>query len=246
MKTKVRITTVRVVLALLFATLMPVQKAQALFGLGDIVYDPANHAENVLQATRALLLINNQIKQLARQAEMLAHQSRNLAGLPTSAAVDLRTSLSRIDGLIRNAEGIAYNVSAIDGEYHRIFPENYAPNTSTSKVLADARAAWTLARAGYRHALDVQAEVMREVRGDASLLDMLTTKSQGAVGNLQALQAGNQLTALATKQSMQMQSLMAASARAHALDRARAIATHEQGRARFERFIGDSAAYTRN
>ena len=84
-----------------------------------------------------------------------------------------------------------------------------------------------------------------QVRTDTFTLDRLIAESQGAVGNLQAAQAGNQLTALAAKQSMQLQSLLAASARADALESARAIAAHEQARARFARFMGDGSSYRR-
>ena len=69
------------------ATLSPVAAppAYALFGVGDIVYDPTNHAENLLQAARALEQINNQIAQLQNEAQMLMNQARNLASLPYSA-----------------------------------------------------------------------------------------------------------------------------------------------------------------
>jgi conjugal transfer/entry exclusion protein len=36
-----------------------VTPAYALFGIGDIVFDPSNYAENVLSAARALEQINN-------------------------------------------------------------------------------------------------------------------------------------------------------------------------------------------
>lgn len=39
----------------------PMQPAYALFGFGDIVFDPSNYAENVLTAARTLEQINNQI-----------------------------------------------------------------------------------------------------------------------------------------------------------------------------------------
>lgn len=60
--------------------------AQAfLFGGGGrIVYDPRNHAENILSAARALEQINNQITQLQNEAQMLMNQARNLASLPSS------------------------------------------------------------------------------------------------------------------------------------------------------------------
>ena len=57
--------------------------AHALFGLGGgfggIVYDPTNHAENLLTAARSLEQINNQIAQLQNEAQMLVNQARNLA-----------------------------------------------------------------------------------------------------------------------------------------------------------------------
>jgi P-type conjugative transfer protein TrbJ len=153
--------------------------------------------------------------------------------------------LRQVDSLIQSAQGLAYRVTAIDGEYRRLFPEQYASAVSTSRIIADPQEAWALARKGFKHSLEVQAEVVGQVRTDAVVLDRLVAESQGAVGNLQVAQAGNQLTALAAKQTMQLQTLLAASARADALERARMIAAREQGRARFERFLGDHSAYTR-
>jgi len=226
-------------------TLGPVQNAHAIFGIGDIVYDPANHAENVLTAARTLIQINNQVQQLANEAQMLLNEAQNLASLPSSVAANLQASLARVDNLIITARGIAYQVSVIDSEYRRLFPEQYAAAATSSQIIADAQEAWALAREGFKHSLEVQAEVVGEVRTDAVTLKTLIAESQGAVGNLQVAQAGNQLTALAAKQSMQLQTLLAASARADALDRARAVAAREQARARFTRFVGDGSAYTR-
>jgi P-type conjugative transfer protein TrbJ len=209
------------------------------------VFDPANYSQNVLQAARTLIQINHQVQQLANEAQMLINQAQNLAHLPISIATDLQTSLRQVDSLIQSAQELAYQVTAIDSEYRRLFPEQYASSVSTSRIIQDAQEAWVLARKGFKHSLEVQAEVGGQVRADALVLDRLVAESQGAVGNLQVAQAGNQLTALAAKQSMQLQTLVAASARADALERARGVAAREQGRARFERFLGDRSAYTR-
>lgn len=225
--------------------LAPIQNAHAIFGIGDIVYDPANHAENILTAARTLIQINNQVRQLTNEAQVLINQAQNLTNLPLSIATDLQTSLRQVGSLIQNAQGLAYQVTVIDGEYRRLFPEQYASAVSTSRIIQDAQEAWVLARKGFKHSLEIQAEVVGQVRTDAVVLNRLVAESQGAVGNLQVAQAGNQLTALAAKQSMQLQTLVAASARADALESARSIAAREQGRARFTRFLGDRAAYTR-
>lgn len=209
------------------------------------VFDPANYSQNLLTAVRNLQQINNQINQLTNQAQMLVNQARNLTQLPSSIAGDLRSSLQQVDRLIQSARGIAYDVSAISSEYRRLFPESYNASVTTSRIIQDAEDAWKLAREGFKHSLEVQAEVVGQLRADAITLDRIISRSQSAVGNLQAVQAGNQLTALAAKQSMQLQSLLAASARAAALEGARANAAREQGRARFERFMGDRSPYTR-
>lgn len=234
--------------AISIATLLalaPIQPAQALFGFGDTVYDPLNHAENILTAARSLEQINNQVQQLTNEAQMLINQAKNLANLPMSVASNLQSSLNRVDSLMREAKGIAYEVSSIDTEFQRLFPEQYDAAVTTSEILQDAEDAWKLAREGFKHSLEVQAEVVGQVRDDTALLDQLVASSQSAIGNLQAVQAGNQLTALAAKQSMQLQTLLAASSRADALEQERALATHEQGQARFERFVGTGTAYTR-
>tara|TARA_R110000772_G_scaffold69345_2_gene153243 strand:+ start:2417 stop:3142 length:726 start_codon:yes stop_codon:yes gene_type:complete len=223
--------------------LLPVQQAHALFG--GIVFDPTNYGQNLLTAANTLRQINNQIVQLQNEAQMLINQGRNLTNLPTSIAGDLQNSLTRMDGLIRNAQNIAYQVTAIDAQFQRLYPEKYAAATTTSQIFQDGQEAWNVAREGFQHSMHVQATVVEQVRTDSVVLDRLVTQSQGAVGNLQVAQAGNQLAALNAKQSMQLQTLLAATARAEALDRAGELAVKEQARARFENFLGDRSAYTR-
>ncbi|WP_417319689.1 P-type conjugative transfer protein TrbJ [Erythrobacter aureus] len=219
---------------------MPYETAQAQFG--GIVYDPRNHAQNIMTAARTLQQINNQVRQLANEAQSLLNEAQNLANLPTSVAEDLQDSLGEVDKLLREAEGLTYRVAEIDDEYRRLFPQDYAA-ASNSKIIGNARETWRLARDGFKHSLEVQAGVVEQVRADAATLDRLIAKSQGAAGNLQVAQAGNQLTALAAKQSMQLQTLIAASARAEALERARALQVREQAKARLRNFMGDGDAY---
>lgn len=224
--------------------LSPLQQAHAIFGLGDIVFDPANYGQNLLTAARTLHQINHQITQLKNQARMLTNQSRNLTNLPTSVSGDLQHSLALTDGLIRSARNVSYQVSAIDAHYRRLYPQKYAAATTSSQILQDGQEAWNVARAGFQHSLQVQATVVEQVRTDSIVLDRLVSRSQSATGNLQVAQAGNQLAALNAKQSMQLQTLLAAGARAESLDRAATLAAREQARARFQNFLGDRKAYT--
>ena len=70
------------------------QPAQALFGVGDIVLDPSNLAQNMLTAARTLEQINNQVQQLQNEANMLVNQARNLQRLDFNSVNRLRSALA--------------------------------------------------------------------------------------------------------------------------------------------------------
>lgn len=234
---------IRIALTVLLATTLFAQNSR--LGNTLTVFDPANYGQNLLTAARNLQQINNQITQLQNEAQMLINQNRNLTNLPTSVSGNLLNSLARVDNLMRNANGVAYQISSIDSQYQRLYPEKYAAATSNNQIFQDGQAAWYEARQGYQHSMHVQARVVEEIRSDRALLDRLVAESQNAVGNLQVAQAGNQLMALNAKQFMQLQALLAASARAEALDRAAKLAAKEQARARLQNFLGDRQPYTR-
>jgi type IV secretion system protein TrbJ len=238
------ITTISIALVSSTALAPMAPSAQAQF-FGGIVYDPSNHAQNILTAVRSLQQVNQQIKQLANEIQMLQNMATNLKNLPTSIADDLRTKLLTVDSLIKVAQGIAYQVATIDAEYEKLYRETYgATPPPTPVIVADARDAWKQSREGYKHALQVQAQVVANIRDDVEKLHGLVGDSQGAAGNLEVLQAGNQIAALSAEQMMQIQTLLAAQYRAEALEQSRELAERERGRARLNRFLGDNSAYT--
>jgi P-type conjugative transfer protein TrbJ len=216
-----------------------VPAASAQFGSG-IVYDPANHAENIITAAQSVEQIENQIRQLAHEITMLENMARDLENLPDSIARRILDRLARIDELMRRAEGIGYGVEEVEREYEEIYPEDYGTEPPSSDVLVEeARVRWRQSRTAYRQSLLVTAGVVESVRADSETLDELIGSSQSAIGNLQAVQAGNQIGALSAQQLMQMENMMAAHYRAEALERARALAEAERGRARMRSFLGE-------
>ena len=220
--------------------LITTQPAAAQFGFGGVVYDPANHAQNILTAVRTLQQINQQIQQLTHEIEMLENMARDLENLPDSIADDILRRMHRIDELMREAEGIGYGVEEIEREYEVIYPEDYGAAPPSQAVLVEqARARWRQSRSAYRESLLVTAEVVSTARSDSENLDRLLGDSQSAAGNLQVLQAGNQIEALQTQQLMQIESMMASHYRAEALERARELAEAERGRARTRSFLGN-------
>ena len=72
-----------------------VQSARAIFGVGDIVLDPSNLIQNIMTAARALEQINNQIRSLQNEAQMLMNEAKNLTSLDFSALNELRDVYKR-------------------------------------------------------------------------------------------------------------------------------------------------------
>jgi type IV secretion system protein TrbJ len=206
-----------------------------------VVYDPANHIQSIIQAVQAVEEVTNQIQQLTHEIEMLENMARDLESLPDSIADDILRRMQRIDELMREAEGIGYNIEEIEREYEEIYPETYGETPPDNAVLVEqARTRWKQSRIAYRESLQVTAQVVSTARADSESLDRLIGSSQSAVGNLQAVQAGNQIEALQTQQLMQIESMMASHYRAEALERARQLAEAERGRARTRNFLGAS------
>ena len=236
---KARLTPVALAAILLSGLMAPPASAQ-LFG-GGIVYDPSNHAENILQAARALQQIDNQVRQLTHEIDMIEKMARDLETLPVEVARGIIADrIRRIEELMRDADGIGYGVEAVERDYEDLYPETYGETPPANVVLvADARARWQQSRLAHKHTLLMVAETVRDTDQDADALAGLVEESQTAVGNLQALQAGNQIKALSAQQLMQMEALLAAHYRAEALDRARELEEAARGRARLQSFLGD-------
>jgi P-type conjugative transfer protein TrbJ len=204
------------------------------------VYDPANHAQNILQAARALQELEGQVQQLAHEIEMLENMARNLETLPVSVAESIiGQRIIRIEDILRRAQGIGYSVEEIERDYETAYPEEYGASPPPSAVLVeDARARWRQSRDAFREALTVSAAALEDNETDADAIRSLVTQSQDAVGALQAAQAGNELSAMTNQQLMQIEAMLAAQHRAEALEEARKLAEAERGRARLQTFLG--------
>lgn len=226
--------------ALAFA---PIAPAHAILGLPSIVFDPSNLAQNVLTAARTLAMINNQIRQLANEAQMLTRLDKQLLQLGYNVAPQLRADLDQIKQLMNAAQTIAYTVHDTETTFSTLFPQAYTSAITSNQMLIDAHNRWDLSRKAWHDTLVLQAQVVETLPTDIARLDELVTESQGAQGQLQATQAGNQITAMNTKQQIQLQQLMAAQFRADAIEKARNTQAQEQARETFKRFLGSNVAY---
>lgn len=209
-----------------------------------VVVDPTNLAQNLMTAANTLEQINNQIKQLQNQSEMLRNQARNLTGLDFSALSELKSTLSATNRLIQQAQGLAFNVSRMEDEFKRLYPESLSAGVSGAQMAGDARQRWRNSLEALRTATKVQSQAQENLASDEQTLTDLVSRSQSATGALQAAQATNQLLALQSRQAMQTQQLQITQDRAAALEQARQVAVQERAREVRRRFMGSGTPYT--
>ncbi len=216
--------------------------AHAFFGIGRIVYDPTNHAENLLTAARTLEQINNQINTIKNEAQMLINQARNLASLPYSSLQALQQNVQRTQQLLGQAQNIAFDVQNIDQMFQQDYG-NLSLTATDQQLIADARTRWENTVGGLQDAMRVQAGVVGNIDSNRAEMSALVGESQGATGALQATQAGNQLLALQSQQLSDLIAVISANGRADALMEAERATAAEQGRIQRERFLTPGSGY---
>ncbi len=225
-------------LALLTSTAIP-PGAHAL-----TVFDPMNYQENLLSAVRALEQVNNQVRALQNQAQMILRMDQNLMRLGSTLSPDLQRTLTAIQTQLRAGNGIALKLQQTQSTYERLFPAQVSAALSSDDVLRNAKTRWGEEYAGLKRAALLQGQIADGIETDTRLLGDAMTRSRNSVGALEVTQAGNELTGLAVKQSLALQGLLAAQHRAETISRARDLATEDEARQRFRSFVGTGSAYT--
>jgi P-type conjugative transfer protein TrbJ len=205
------------------------------------VFDPVNQQQNLLSAARALQQINNQVRQLQADAQMLSRMDQNLARLKGSITPDLQRTLDAINGQLRQGNAIALGLKETEITYARLFPNTPSSNLSSDASLRAAQQRWEEEYAGLQRAARLQGAIADGIAVDGRLLSQAMDRSRTANGALEVAQAGNELTGLGIKQALGLQSLLAAQQRAETLKAARDLANEAEARQRFKAFLGSAA-----
>lgn len=208
------------------------------------VFDPSNFQQNLLSATRALEQINNQVRTLQNQAQMLLRMDQNLVRLGSTLSPDLQRTLADIQTQLRAGEGIALRLQQTQSQYEQLFPRQTSATLSSDDVLRNAQTRWEEEHAAFKRAALLQGQIADGIDTETRLLGDAMARSRNAAGALEAAQAGNELAGLTVKQSLALQSLLAAQHRAETMTRARDLATEDEARQRFKSFVGTGSAYS--
>ncbi|WBX82858.1 conjugal transfer protein TrbJ [Sphingosinicella microcystinivorans] len=137
------------------------------------VFDSNNYAQNLLIAARTLSQINNQIRSLQNEAEVLVNMAKNLSRIDFPQLSELQRKLRQIDLLMNQARLIDFRLDELDAKFRALFPEEYDRALSTDRRVIEARRRLDAGMEGFRHAMEVQAQVVGNVRDDAEALSAI-------------------------------------------------------------------------
>lgn len=182
-----------------------------------IVFDPTQTAmASINFATQISTLAQQAVHletQIRNQLQQLENEAKNLERLGSSLYPAMRENIQQLDTMLHNTQGLAYRLNNFNKEFNNLYPEFNTPyggfadqqnqydnwNLQTRNSVIDAFRAHS---------------IIDNMAGDQLSLEQLVSSSNNSVGQLQAIQAANEIAALMVKQLFQLQALQAADSRA--------------------------------
>lgn len=184
-------------------------KAHAIFGIGDIVFDPAHTFETVAQYLQ-------QLEDYVLQVEGIVNQIKNLESLEDEHWTDAEAALQELAELAGLGESLAFNLPDIDERFKEAFKgieiliEEGEEAHSAEANMEALKKYSQVGRDTASAALRVAAAANAQVEGEQEALQEILASSQSAEGRLQALQAANQIAAEMVGQQQKMRTLLSA------------------------------------
>ncbi len=203
--------------AALALVLAPVSRANAI-----TVFDPTNLAQNLLQATRALEQINNQIRQIDQAAAMLRQN-------PLQLSPELSQSIGEARRLFSAAEGLAFEVDQLSDDLRTLYPETWE-EFDLEDIVGQSDRWMAESRRSLERAMAAEARAAASIERTQGAIDRALQSSGSSEGQTGAIQAGNQLLGIQASQLTEIHALLIAQGRALETERLERIAREERAR----------------
>jgi type IV secretion system protein TrbJ len=193
----------------------------ALFGIGDVVFDPTNVAQSTITATEEVTQTLKQVEEYTTQLQQYQNQLQNTLA-PAAYVWDQATgTMNKLRGSIDTLNYYKNKVGNLDsflGKYQDVgFYRNspcYSSRGCTAAERAELDANMTLFSEAQKKANDASLRGIDQqqdsMEADARQLERLQSGAQGAVGQMQAIQFANQLASAQGNQLLQIRGLLIA------------------------------------
>ena len=184
----------------LTATLAPAEPAHALFGVGDIVFDPGNFAQH-------LLILEQHAEQLIRLQQQVQLMEQMLADWDFSRVDETLGRMQQIHGTLDDIAGSL-------GDLGSRFPDAW-DSRDPAASLTPAQRQWRLdRRTRNEQTVEMHQQVADSIAQTHDRVQAYVQQSNTAPGQLAAQQATNELIAVQVQQLQELQALEVAALRA--------------------------------
>jgi len=186
------------------------------------VIDPTNLAQNLLQATRSLEQINNQIRQIEQQASMLAQN-------PLQLSPELSASIERARSLFETAQGLTFQVNQVSEQLRDLYPETWE-DLDLDQIGARTQQWLRENRTAVERAMRAEARAAQQIDETREQVNRALRSSSEAEGPTGVGQAANQLLGINAAQLSEIHALLIHQSRALNTERMERIAREERAR----------------
>lgn len=201
----------------LFCFLGGIQPANAFLGVGDVVTDPGLTGETIAaEAARAgqtLTMIQNQMNQI-----QTAIQNTLALGDPVFAP--LGNTLRSLQSMYMQGQGLMYRAQNLDSQFGYMYPsyESYLGTMGRGgSSMTNLYQKWSdQGNDNTRSALQAAGIQTNSMDDEQAMLQKLVLQSNTAGGQMQALQAANQIAAHQAQQIQELRMLIAQQTTLHA------------------------------
>jgi type IV secretion system protein TrbJ len=202
--------------------------AHAIFGVGDVVFDPTMFASQLQQLAQETATVQN-------LAQQLQYVIKNTTGGGAGVISSNSGLLANLGDIIGQQEGLSYTVQGLTSQFQQYYP-GYAVSSLAGIQSPMATGETTL------NTLDgtlasVQAQA-QNFRLEQASLGTLELRNQTAIGNLQAVQVSNELAMAQVQQIQMLRQLLMAQINSQNVVAAQQINTEQQQEMNAMAFVG--------
>lgn len=168
------------------------------------------YVEDVAQTAGQAELIANEVQSLYNQTRQIENQLKQLKNLNSYNWQDYLNIINQLDTIAKKADALAFSKANLDGEYVKYRDQAYYDaNAEYYKKQKEAQSRWAANASGTtKSSAAVLSAQYADLKADSTRLNTLQAASSSVEGEVQAIQAGNQLAAFTSKQLMQVRNLM--------------------------------------
>ncbi len=157
----------------------------------------------------------NSYNQITNQLDQIQNQAKNLANMPMSAWDNAQDALSQMSNIMSEGNNISYAMQDVSAKMKQMYPGYEDFSTTSGKTYQQQYKGWTDDNMqNLTNTMGVLRQNNDDMQNESGLVNQLKSLSGGAQGNLQAVQAGNQIAAEQVAQLQKLRALMMAQTQA--------------------------------